>query len=91
MIKIEPLHAEIKCEASEGMLPTELAVTIRGVGAIVSLFVDRSLVRTEDGVSWLRVYRGAIAPSLSRVLLPSEAFGTNSRWLTVRTGDMRFL
>jgi hypothetical protein len=73
------------------MFDTELAVAIDTLDGAVSLFADRSLVEQAGLESALRTY--AAADSLEtdpvRVLLPSEAFETGSRWIRVASTKVR--
>jgi hypothetical protein len=77
----------LPCSVGDGMFSTEVAVELQTDSSkIVSLFVDKSLVVEKDGQFFLRVtvVGDNGKPDHQTVLLPSEAFETGSRWLSVR-------
>jgi len=78
---------QIKCEIAEGMFAGEFAATIHGVDGNVSLFVDEVLVSQDR--RWLRVTQVGDANGHTRVLLPSEAFETGSRWVDLSNDNVR--
>ncbi len=65
------------------MFDTEVAVAIDTVDGKVSLFADKGLVENADQGHRLRAYTGGMQAEATRVLLPSEAFDTGSRWILV--------
>lgn len=75
----------IPCTVTEGMFSSEVAVQIDTGDITVSLFVHNSLIEDVHGESHLRVYYAGDngKPDHRTVLLPTEAFETGSRWLSV--------
>lgn len=73
----------IDCSTSEGMFDTEVAVAIDTVDGPVSLFADKGLVENAGQGHRLRAYTGEVQAEATRVLLPTEAFETGSRWILV--------
>lgn len=67
------------------MFSSEVAVQINLGGNSVSLFVDKSLIATRDGKTFLKVnFAGENGkPDNKTILLPTESFETGSRWLSV--------
>jgi hypothetical protein len=75
----------VPCTVTEGMFSSEVAVEISVEGTSVSLFVDKSLIVTRHGATYLRAtFAGENGkPENRTILLPSESFETGSRWLSV--------
>ena len=71
-------------DVAEEVFSNEVRVALRNAdGKALSLFADKTLIRTIDGRSYLVVLT-ADEQAKSRkasVLLPSEAFETSSRWV----------
>ncbi len=73
-------------QIDDGMFTNEYAVSIRLYdGGIVSLFVDRSLVKEQGGIYHLKVIpiKMETCPDRMKVLLPQETFETSSPWIDV--------
>lgn len=72
------------------MFESEYAVEITvPSGESVSLFADRSLVEKRGEQYYLQVQSsGEIGHGGQKVLLPSEALETGSRWLEVHESDL---
>lgn len=74
----------IQVDIGKGMFSTENAVFIKLFnGNEVSLFVDKKLLREENGNWFLRVRRVKTNHDSQIVLLPIEAFETSTRWAEV--------
>lgn len=75
----------IKVNVSDGMFSSERAVTIELMdGKTISLFADLSILK-QKGVDWflqVTIMEERIN-NVQKVLLPTEAFETSSRWLDV--------
>jgi hypothetical protein len=74
----------IDVEVTKGMFSTEKAVFINlSDGQRVSLFADDSILR-RDGSMWkLKVTEIGRNRNKLKILLPSEAYETSSRWAEV--------
>jgi hypothetical protein len=48
-----------------------------------SLFVDKSLISSDNGQDFLKVFATS-SGGFSKILLPSETFETLSRWVSVK-------
>jgi hypothetical protein len=76
----------ITVETSPGMFSTENAVSLKlANGKTVTFFADKTLVRQQQGKSFLKVtlVDRNLAKHIDRVLLPTETFETASRWVDV--------
>lgn len=76
----------IPVRTSNGMFSSEYAVSFQLLdGQLVSLFVDKDLVRENGGQPLLRVLLIENNPDQNSqlVLLPSETFETASPWVEV--------
>ena len=75
----------IPCTIAEGMFSSEAAVEIQFDDKSVSLFADRSLIKKIKGKPHIQVILVGEngKPHQKTVLLPSEAFQTGSRWLSI--------
>lgn len=86
-------EALLKVVTSKGAFDSEYAVQIHSFdGREVSLFTDKQNVESSaDGKSFMKVYVLTSKPSegKERLLLPSEAFETSSRWLDVNQDDVK--
>ncbi|MBU4257507.1 hypothetical protein KKC04_03790 [Patescibacteria group bacterium] len=72
----------IPVEIAEGLFSNEYAVTIElADGTYISLYANKNLVNDFDGQYFLKV--ALVKDTEKRVLLPSEAFETSTRWATV--------
>jgi hypothetical protein len=71
-------------DVAEGMFTNEVRVALRNAeGKELSLFADKTLIRTIDGRSYMVVLTAdeQAKSHEASVLLPSEAFETSSRWV----------
>lgn len=77
---------DIEVGVNDGMFSNEYAVSLKLIdNSMVSFFVDRKLIKTEQGKHFLNVTlvkRDSTSHS-NLVLLPSETFETSSRWVEV--------
>lgn len=83
-----PVETWIPVDTSKGAFSSEYAVSLRCFdGTEVSLFADKTQVKTEGNKTFLRVTLVNSDPGHHRqtVLLPTETFETSSRWVEVRT------
>jgi hypothetical protein len=81
-------HSDIvwlPCEVQDGMFTNEFAVQINVDNLHASFFVDGSLIHQIDGRHYVSVrFMGDNGkPGYKLVLLPTEAFETGSKWLSV--------
>jgi hypothetical protein len=84
--------ASIPCDLSQGMFDNEYAVelTVSG-GKVVSFFADKCLVKT-NGTTAHGLIKVGVAGEVagqSKILLPSEAFESGSRWVEVPRGQLQ--
>jgi hypothetical protein len=74
----------IRVLAHDGMFSNECAVSIHcSGGTLVSLFVDRVLIKEHSGSHFLKVQCVRRDSTRMRVLLPQETFETGSRWVDI--------
>lgn len=86
-------HSEEECwipaRVSSGMFSSEYAISVQTAdGHDVSFFADKSLVKEQGNDSFVvKVTVVQVDPTKhkKRVLLPTEAFETSSRWVEVKT------
>ena len=72
----------IPVEIAEGLFSNEYAVTIKLADETnISLYANKDLVHNFEGQFFLKV--ALVKDTEKRVLLPSEAFETSTRWATV--------
>lgn len=77
----------IRVNTSEGMFSSESGITlVLASGQDVSFFADNSLVKKENGDSFLKVtlVNKSLQGDKELVLLPTEPFETSSRWAEVK-------
>jgi hypothetical protein len=82
----------IPCSLSQGMFDNEYAVELTlSDGRIVSFFADKGLVQTNGTKlsGFIRVSVVGEAAGQSKILLPSEAFESGSRWIEVPRGQLQ--
>jgi hypothetical protein len=75
----------IKVDVSEGMFSSEYTVIITmSNGEQISLFADKSILKQEKGQWYLKVTKIRNENGTEQIiLLPTEAYGTSSRWANV--------
>lgn len=81
-----PKEAWIPVKTSNGAFSSEYAVSLMCLdGREVSLFADKTQVKTEGSQAYLRVTLVNSDPAHQKqtVLLPTETFETSSRWVDV--------
>jgi hypothetical protein len=83
----KPTETWIPVITSKGAFSSEYAVSLTCLdGQEVSLFADKTQVKTENNQAYLLVTLVNSDPGYHRqtVLLPTETFETSSRWVEVR-------
>ena len=74
----------IHVSVTDGMFSNEKAVTIKlSDGKEISLFASNSILKKEESKWLLRVTEIGRNGKTMKILLPSEAFVTSSRWAIV--------
>lgn len=72
----------------DGMFPTEVTIEIRTVdGQAVTLLADKSLLSTDP--PGVRATRVSTEEGVSICLLPTEDPSTGSRWVRIRSEDVK--
>jgi len=75
----------LRCnQASEGMFPNEIGVESENSNRQkFSLFVDKRIIKKENGELYLKVSLLEKGKKESTILLPSDPYGVNSRIVVV--------
>jgi len=81
----------LPCTVQHGMFSSERAVEIVLGGEKFSLFADESLIKEYRGKEYLLVtlIGDNGEPEHKTILLPSECFETQSRWLSIPEGMLK--
>lgn len=85
-------YGKIPCNLSQGMFGNEYAVEVElSDGKIVSFFADKGLVETNDSKEsgYIKVSVVLCGEGTSKILLPSEAFESGTRWVEVPKGRLQ--
>ena len=83
-MRLRETETWIPVEISDGAFTSEYAISIKCLdGQEISLFADKTQVKTEGDQSYLSVTKVNSDPINHKrtVLLPTEAFETGSRWV----------
>jgi hypothetical protein len=82
----------IPCNLSAGMFGNEYAVElVSEEGKTISFFADKGLVRTNGSQhsGYIRVSVISSNAGVSKILLPSEAIESGTRWLEVPASQLQ--